>query len=103
MVYSEVYNMLMMPDEYKGKTIKINGEYVTLYDEAQDKYFFGCLAQDATACCSQGLEFELTEKYKYPDDYPEDGDFITVVGTFDTYMEGDLMDCTLRNAELMDE
>ena len=34
-----------------------------------------------------GLEFETAEKLTYPDDYPEPGSEITVVGTFDSYQE----------------
>lgn len=101
MIYSEVYNMMMTPDEYIDKVIKIEGDFVLLYSEEEEKYFFGCLVQDATACCSQGIEFELTDDYKYPEDYPEEGEKITVVGTFDTYMEGEYMYCTLRNAKLV--
>jgi hypothetical protein len=55
---------------------------------------------DATACCSQGIEFELTDDYVYPDDYPEDGGDICVVGTFDTYEEDGFTYCVLRDARL---
>lgn len=53
-----------------------------------------------TACCAQGMEFVLTDDYSYPNDYPREGDEITVTGVFDTYMEGDYMYCTLRDANL---
>ena len=36
-VYSEVYDMMMMPDQYIGKTIKMDGTYSAFYDEATDK------------------------------------------------------------------
>ena len=48
---------------------------------------YACIVQDATACCSQGLEFEMAEELVYPDDYPDPGTEITVVGTFDSYKE----------------
>ena len=66
--------------------------------EKPDKYYFTCIVQDATACCAQGIEFIMTDDYKYPDDYPEDGSEITVVGTFDTYEENGNTYATLRNA-----
>ena len=53
---------------------------------------------DATACCSQGIEFVLTDDYTYPDDYPERGSEICVMGVFDLYEEGTYTYCTLRDA-----
>ncbi len=64
--------------------------------------YFACIIQDATACCAQGMEFVLTEDYHYPEDYPQEGQEIAVVGVYDTYMEGDYKFCTLRNAVLTD-
>ncbi len=101
MVYSEVYNMMVAPQEYVGKTVKMDGLYSGFYDDTTKKYYFACIVQDATACCSQGIEFELTDDYKFPDDYPSDGDFITVTGVFDIYQEGEFKYCTLRNAKLL--
>ncbi len=98
MVYSQVYDMMMYPENYVGKTVRMSGVYTDFYDEAADKHYFACIIQDATACCAQGIEFELTDDYKYPEDYPEDSDLITVTGVFDTYMEGEAMYVTLRNA-----
>ena len=99
MVYSEVYNMMTSPENYLGKTVKMDGTFASYHDEASDKYYFACIIQDATACCSQGIEFVLTEDYSYPDDYPTEGDEICVVGVFDTYTEGEFTYCTLRNAK----
>jgi len=50
----------------------------------------------------EGIEFALTDDYTYPDDYPEEGGNICVVGIFDTYQEGDNTYCTLRNAKIED-
>lgn len=98
MVYAEVYNMMISPKNYIGKTVKMNGTFTAYYDEDSGNYYFSCIIMDATACCSQGIEFILTDDYIYPDDYPEEGDTICVVGVFDTYKEGDYTYCTLRNA-----
>ncbi len=98
MVYAEVYNMMVSPDNYKGKTVKMAGQFVPYYDESTGNYYFACFISDATACCSQGIEFILAGDYSYPDDYPSEGETICVIGTFDTYMEGDSMYCTLRDA-----
>ncbi len=100
MVYAEVYNMMVTPENYIGKTVKMDGMFVPLHDDTTGKDYYACVIQDATACCAQGIEFEATEEYKYPDDYPEEGGEICVVGTFDTYMEGENRYCTLKNATI---
>ncbi|MBQ1351277.1 MAG: hypothetical protein IIY71_00975 [Oscillospiraceae bacterium] len=99
-VYSEVYNMMVSPEDYIGKTVKMDGQFALYHDETTDNYYFACIISDATACCSQGIEFVLTDEYTYPDDYPEEGGEICVTGVFDTYQEGDNTYCTLRNAKL---
>lgn len=101
MVYSEVYNMLSDPAAYVGKTVKMNGDFALYYSEEYDQYYYACVIADATACCSQGLEFVLAGDYVYPDDYPELGDEITVAGTFDTYMEGEYQYCNLVDASFV--
>lgn len=85
MVYSEVYAMATEPEQYIGETVKMQGLFAT--QEYNGARLYACIVQDATACCAQGLEFELAEELVYPDDYPETGAEITVVGTFDFYKE----------------
>lgn len=104
MVYSEVYAMMTSPQDYIGKTVKMNGQFA-LYQATDangqpvpDQIYFACVIADATACCQQGLEFVLAGDYKYPDDYPELGTDITVVGEFQTYMEGTQQYCHLIDA-----
>ena len=98
MVYSEVYNMTVCPDDYMGKTVKMRGSFA--YAEGDGRYYFACVIADATACCSQGIEFILAYNRKFPEEYPQPGDEITVTGVFDTYYEGQNMYCQLINAEL---
>ena len=100
MVYAEVYNIMMEPETYVGKSIRMNGDYYIYTDETTGQQYFYCVIRDATACCAQGIEFVLTDDYKFPEDYPEEGAFVTVSGRFDTYMEDDLLYCTLRDAVL---
>ncbi len=101
MVYSEVYNMLTSPGDYIGKTVKMEGAFTYYHDEAADRYYFACLIADATACCSQGLEFVLAGDAVFPRDYPDPGKTIRVVGVFDTYAEGEYTYCTLREARFV--
>ena len=102
MVYSEVYNMMMKPDDYLGKTVKMSGQSASYHDEVSGKYYFACVTQDATACCSQGIEYCLDSSAKSPEDYPEDGSEVTLVGVFDTYYEDNYRYMTLRNSVKME-
>lgn len=104
MVYSEVYAMASEPEQYKGKTVKMRGSFAT--QEYNGERLYACIVQDATACCAQGLEFETAESLVYPDDYPEPGAEITVLGTFDSYREDAgngnyYVYLVLRNAKLL--
>lgn len=83
MVYGQVYQMVMYPSKYLGKHIKMKGIFSSYYDEELERRFYGCVIQDALACCSQGLAFELAKPRKYPKEYPAEGDAIIVEGDFD--------------------
>ncbi len=99
-VYAEVYDMMFYPEKYIGKTVKMKGLYDEFYDESTKKRYHACIIMDATACCAQGIEFVLTEDYKYPEDYPKEADDIVVEGVFDVYTEESGSYCTLRNSRL---
>lgn len=99
MIYSEVFNMMMAPDEYEGQTIKMDGNCAVYIDEETGKKYYACVVQDATQCCSQGLEFVLSDEYD-ESDYPENGDEITIKGTFSTYTENDLQYITMLDSVL---
>jgi len=97
MVYSEVYNMMYLPEDYVGKVVKMEGTYMVYRDETTGSVYRCCIIQDATACCAQGIEFIPDN----PENCPEEGDIVTVVGTFDTYMEGENLYCTLKDANVL--
>ena len=97
LVYSEVYNMMYMPEDYIGKVIKMEGACSYYHDDITGNEYYSCIIQDATACCAQGIEFVPVN----PEVVPGEGGDVTVVGVFDTYMEGDYMYCTLRNATVL--
>lgn len=56
--------------------------------------------KDAAACCAEGMEFVLEGDYTYPDDYPELGAEITVIGEFQSYEENGMTWYHLVNARL---
>ena len=100
MVYSEVFNMMMAPEEYEGKTIKMDGICNVYQDPETGKTYYACIVQDATQCCSQGLEFVLDESQYEASDYPENGDEIVISGDFSTYTEGEYQYITILNSVL---
>lgn len=100
MVYSEVYNMMYTPENYIGKTVKMSGMFVAYTNQDQSQFYPAVIIADATACCSQGLEFVLEGNPAYPEGYPEMETEITVVGTFETCEEDGNIYCRLQNAKL---
>ena len=106
MVYSEVYNMLYNdPAHYLGKTVKVRGKFsiyqlVTNGVLQPDPVSYACIISDAAACCAEGMEFVLEGDYTYPDDYPELGAEITVIGEFQSYEENGMTWYHLVNARL---
>lgn len=106
MVYAEVFNMLISPESYVGKTVKMRGNFNYFQAIAPDgkminRLFYACSIADATACCQQGLEFELAGNKKFPEEYPDPGSEITVVGTFEIYEDAEYGFTSMRiaNAE----
>ena len=106
MVYSEVYNMLYNdPESYLGKTVRARGEF-SIYQLVVDGVLqpdpvaYACIIADAAACCAEGMEFVLKDNLAYPDDYPEPGAEITVVGEFQSYEENGMTRYHLVNARL---
>lgn len=88
MIYATVYQMMIDPDSYIGKTVKMKGLYYASYNELNDKYYHFVVVADAAACCSQGIEFVWDRgQHIYPDEYPLDETEVEVVGTFEGYQE----------------
>ncbi|MBR2283822.1 MAG: hypothetical protein IJ874_05315 [Ruminococcus sp.] len=100
MVYAQVYDMMSSPTEYEGKTVKMHGNFSYYKDPANGNEYFAVLIADAAACCSQGIEFVLDGSYVYPDDYPAEGDEVTVTGVFGWYKEDYATYCQLTGAEM---
>ena len=99
MVYSTVYSMVNTSSDYIGKTVKAHGTFDVFTDPDTGAMYYACIIADATACCSQGLEFEWKGDHTYPDDYPKVGTPISVGGVFETYKEGNVTYCRLKDAE----
>ena len=104
MVYSEVFNMRYEPDGYYGMRVRIAGLFSAYQNPYTGEYYYNCIIPDATACCSQGLQFFPADEMSYPDDFPPQGTMITLQGTFSLDEENVYM-CALTDAviESIDE
>lgn len=101
MVYSEVSGMMNAPDNYIGKTVKMNGTFDVYTDINTGKYYYACIIQDATACCQNGIEFLWKGEHSFPEDYPSVGTALTVGGVFETYDEDGKTYCRLKDADVV--
>lgn len=97
MVYSAVFDIVENPAEYRGKIIKIRGKYFAFHDPAKNEYHHSCVIWDATACCMQGMEFELASG-----NYPPNESDITLIGKFDVYTIQKIDNPILRDAKIAD-
>ena len=94
MVYSTVFNMVNSPATFVGKTMRMRGEYTT-YPVSASQIIHACLVRDAAGCCSQGIEFKLTNG-----NYPTGASEITVVGTLAVQKIDGKDVCYMTNAVL---
>ena len=83
LVYAEVFNMMIEPEIYDDKVIKMKGNF-TVYDSSlvPGGKAYAVIISDALACCQQGIEFH----YDFPDGEPQEGDIVTVTGVYVTAM-----------------
>ena len=101
MIYSYIFEMVVDPDSYVGKTIKVNGFFYSVVDETSGERYFAVIIPDALACCKQGMEFKWLGEHSYPADYPQENQEITITGTYRTdLMEGDISYSYLEVSEL---
>ena len=103
MVYAKVFDMMINPDTYEGKKVRMHGTFdVFEYEEfGKNHRSFACIVQDATACCAQGMEFVLKGQPSYPEGYPNRYAEITVSGIFHQFEEDGMnrilmTDCVLE-------
>lgn len=103
MVYGTVYQMMVYPDKFVGKTVKMRGQYTYEFYDKTNQYYHYVQIADAAACCAQGIEFVWQDgSHVFPESYPEEAAEIEVIGTFETYEEtGDSnLYCRLANSEM---
>ena len=99
-VYSQVYDMMMQPEQYLGRTVRMKGNFSYFQDPQTQNEYFSVIIADATACCAQGIEFVWAGGHRYPDDYPPLDTELTVTGVFGTYDENGYTYLQLTDAEV---
>ena len=77
MIYAEVFNMLIEPEKYENKRLKMKGLF-TIYNEGTNDEVYSVIVPDATACCQQGIEFF----YNFENTKPAQNADIIVTGIF---------------------
>lgn len=82
MIFAEINNMMIDPESYVGKKIRVAGLYYLYHEEDTDIKMHYIVIPDATECCQQGLEFVLSSEYNFPEDYPISDADIEIIGTF---------------------
>lgn len=104
MVYATVYQMMIDPKSYIGKSFKIRGNYYSSYSNDKDVYYHFCMIKDAAACCAQGLELLWAdEKMNRHENCPEEDALVTVEGVFETYEEGPNTYGRIKDAKIVEE
>lgn len=98
-VYSQVYDMVMEPEQYLGRVVRVKGSLSYFQDPDTLKEYFAVVIADATACCAQGIEFVWNGR-RYPEDYPPLDTELTVTGVFNTYEENGYTYLQLADAEV---
>lgn len=56
--YAFIFQIVVEPEKYEGKTVRMSGTYEAYYDNAPYGRHDYCIITDVLACCAQGLEFE---------------------------------------------
>lgn len=87
MVFAEVASLVRSPEDYLGKTIRVQGP-LAVYNANPAlgiDHFYTILVQDATACCQQGLEFIWPEGT-----LPDAGTELLITGRYEAYDFGGL-------------
>ena len=76
LAYAFIFQIVVEPEKYEGKTVRMTGTFETFYDNEPYGRHDYCIITDVLACCAQGLEFESAKVSGV-----EPGQKITVSGT----------------------
>ncbi len=89
MAYSTLNSILMEPETYLGKSIKIKGIYTSQTDITTKSQYSYISYIDTTSCCTLDLEYKY-DNYD-PNKLPQLDDSIEIVGVLKSYEENDVV------------
>lgn len=78
-----IFDMMVAPQKYKNKTMKIHGQFYT--EVHSDKRIFAILIWDLTGCCPTGVTIVPLSSMKFPSDFPKQDEYVTVTGTLEIF------------------
>ena len=84
MIFAEIFNLVLMPEEYIGRTFRMKGNFAVYVNETSGNKYFSIIIPDATQCCQQGIDIICLGDMKYPEDFPKIGSEIMVTGQFNS-------------------
>jgi len=76
-----VFDMMIDPEKYKNKTVKIHGQFLS--DVYEGTRTFAVVIWDAGGCCPTGVNVVPLEGKKYPEDFPPNESEVTITGTLE--------------------
>lgn len=78
MVYATVFDMMVFPEKYSDKSIRMKGS-LEIYDNvAKGSTLYSVIVADALSCCKTGIEFH----YDFGNRVPPRGTEVMVTGKF---------------------
>lgn len=80
MISGVVFDMMINVEKYKGKTVRIEGQFFTTYSELMNMQTYAVLVYDETACCQTGLNFIPNKDVLVSKKFPVEKTKITVEG-----------------------
>lgn len=78
MVYATVFDMMVFPENYSGKTLKMKGSLEIFNNSPDGSPVYSVIVADALSCCKTGIEFH----YDFGDSIPPRGKEVLVTGKF---------------------
>lgn len=99
--YTQLFVIQRKPDEYIGKTVKLNGEFQVIENTENNIKFFAIIVSDDAACCKVGYEIVFSEKYKQSTDFPQIGENVTLVGKVNGFEKDGLTYINLIEVEIV--
>ncbi len=91
---AQVTRFLESPEKYVGKIVQISGDFYVDKPKDGEPGRYACALKDAAGCCAIGeVEFRPRGAPKWPQDFPDEYDTITVNGKVEIMRNGDGVPC----------